>query len=695
MYAFADDIPLFRNTSDSPVFEVPFVDQFDSNTNRKHFTTIDANNDGNTIVRHYQESLLPGWLPDRDYEEMQYYSNASTQTADDWFITPKIHLQPGKVYAFSFNARVSFDGYTQKVEARMGRENTVEGMTTELIKVTTLASSDYKTLEGEFTVEEEGNYNFGIHIVSDPGEEYLYFDDVTVKVASAIDAPAAVESLSVTPDPEGLLRTIINCTAPSTTINGNELTSITKVEITRDDNTIATLTGIVPGQTINYTDNGPKTGYNQYTVTVYNSDGKGLRAIADPVYVGVDTPLPPEPVTFIDNGESIDIHWAEVPGKGTHGMVVRPDGITYTVIALNDSYEWQDEIAETKKLSYTYTYNTNKGGQDLKRFGIMAGNEAGYSDYACGRLVVGAPYNLPFHESFATGVSHALTWMEGDGNFSITTGDSSDSDAGSIGCMARYDGEQTSLNLGKINFRQALHPVLTFKYMMSGEEDNLTVKIAQKDGTHTEVKNVTGATEDWTEVTVDLADFCGAGYIIPKFQFTGTHGEYIFIDDINIADLYDYDLAIDITSQQEAMAGSEAAVSATVSNVGLTPVRGYTVILYVDDKEAATADGALLTCGESKQHEFSIAVNGKDGEFVDIVAVLICDYDLNTSNNRASAPVMITADPAGITAMPSAASPQDVYTLDGRLVKKGATSLSGLSNGVYVINGRKIIIKRK
>ena len=35
----------------------------------------------------------------------------------------------------------------------------------------------------------------------------------------------------------------------------------------------------------------------------------------------------------------------------------------------------------------------------------------------------------------------------------------------------------------------------------------------------------------------------------------------------------------------------------------------------------------------------------------------------------------------------------DVYDLNGRKVLDKATSLDGLSNGVYIVNGKKVVIK--
>jgi len=33
----------------------------------------------------------------------------------------------------------------------------------------------------------------------------------------------------------------------------------------------------------------------------------------------------------------------------------------------------------------------------------------------------------------------------------------------------------------------------------------------------------------------------------------------------------------------------------------------------------------------------------------------------------------------------------DVYSMDGRLVRKQATDLNGLPHGIYVVNGKKIV----
>ena len=45
----------------------------------------------------------------------------------------------------------------------------------------------------------------------------------------------------------------------------------------------------------------------------------------------------------------------------------------------------------------------------------------------------------------------------------------------------------------------------------------------------------------------------------------------------------------------------------------------------------------------------------------------------------------------GIDGVNAEFAPSDVYSIDGRIVKKNATTLDGLKPGVYVVNGRKVV----
>ena len=48
----------------------------------------------------------------------------------------------------------------------------------------------------------------------------------------------------------------------------------------------------------------------------------------------------------------------------------------------------------------------------------------------------------------------------------------------------------------------------------------------------------------------------------------------------------------------------------------------------------------------------------------------------------------------GIDGVNAGFAPADVYSIDGRIVKKNATTLDGLKPGVYVVNGRKVVVEK-
>jgi hypothetical protein len=53
----------------------------------------------------------------------------------------------------------------------------------------------------------------------------------------------------------------------------------------------------------------------------------------------------------------------------------------------------------------------------------------------------------------------------------------------------------------------------------------------------------------------------------------------------------------------------------------------------------------------------------------------------------------LTCSTTGIDTIAGQEEPADVYTTDGRLVRRQATSLSGLKKGIYVVNGKKMVVR--
>lgn len=154
---------------------------------------------------------------------------------------------------------------------------------------------------------------------------------------SADTAPAKVDNLTVTPAEGGLLSATISWANPTLMANGDVLASLTKVEVMRGDELVATLTeGIEPGTQSSYTDTTvPQSGEYRYTVRAYNEVGASADRFTD-VYVGHDLLKAPDVVVaaFYDSKTNI-VAWTEVT-EGQHGGYVDLETVVYDVIRLND-----------------------------------------------------------------------------------------------------------------------------------------------------------------------------------------------------------------------------------------------------------------------------------------------------------------------------------------------------------------------
>lgn len=414
-----------------------------------------------------------------------------------------------------------------------------------------------------------------------------------------------------------------------------------------------------------------------------------LAAFAD------DVPLPPASFRAADGGDRYTFSWSKVGRTGVNGQSVNPDNVTYVLEALNENYEPQRVLQSDNKLNYTLFYPVENGEQDIMRFRLYARNAAGRSDYVYTRVVTGAPYNLPFRESFATGATRGLCWQEGDGTFGVTKEESADGDAGCLVCIPASDGSASSFNFGKIILQHSMNPRLSFRMYGLAEGETLAVKIARPDGQEGTIFTVKGPVDDWTLYTVDLKGAMNQKYIIPKFQLGEGNEEAILLDDIKVEDPYTADLAV-LVKPQESAAGN-ATVKVFAENVGLTECEEAAVAVYLDGVPVKTLKVEKLPAGETAEFEVTVPVG--DSEPKEVKAVVEWAFDLNPYNDIATAQIVVEEMPdaepnqgAGVDAVAGDDAVNSVYTIDGR--KLNVNDITELTPGLYIINGKKIIVRR-
>ncbi len=100
----------------------------------------------------------------------------------------------------------------------------------------------------------------------------------------------------------------------------------------------------------------------------------------------------------------------------------------------------------------------------------------------------------------------------------------------------------------------------------------------------------------------------------------------------------------------------------------------------LDEDESVLTKKPIVTTSATKDSpvgEYDIVVSGGEAK----------NYDLKYQNG-----VLTIIESTGIATI-SVTNPVDVYNVQGRMVRSKATTLEGLPNGVYIINGKKVVLK--
>ena len=99
-----------------------------------------------------------------------------------------------------------------------------------------------------------------------------------------------------------------------------------------------------------------------------------------------------------------------------------------------------------------------------------------------------------------------------------------------------------------------------------------------------------------------------------------------------------------------------------------------------------------LTVDQPGEHVITIGDLSKVEGVHDVYMVYTCGdganvKDIYLDDQEEDTPTAVTT----ITAVKAVNN--NVYTIDGRLVRKNASSLEGLASGLYIFNGQKYIVK--
>ena len=621
-----------------PPYSANFMDENEGAAKFDQFTILDNNGDGRTWTL-YGSGATGG-------ARVQYNSSMAM---DDYLVTPPIKLEGGKKYLFMVDARANGSTFPETFEVVMGQTLTPEGlMDYTIIPATVLTNSSYETYEGVLEPETTGTYFVAIHGISDADMFYLYCNNIVI-TTSTTPAKPEIEAFA---DENGALKATINVTAPSVDRGGDALTSLTKVEVSRDGALIKTFENPAPGAALTFEDAEAKNGNNTYTAVAYNADGAGSEASVT-VFVGFKLPAAPQNITMTEVGNTgeVNLSWDAVT-TDVDGKALPEGAITYNTYTVEDGY-WVPAVEGQAETTWNYQALTDPSEQDFVNIGVAATNQAGRSDISQAPFIpVGAPYT-EFEESFDDGgISHI--WGTGtianEGSASLFDDDSfngqtdADGTNGYAGFKGQYLDSSSRLFTGKISLEGETAPVLTFQsYTIVGESGEASINelhvnvIDCATRLTTEVLNTTvaeiGAEEGWHQASVSLIPFIGKTIQVEFIAVTKMY-VYTFFDAVKIGTPLDNDLALSkISAPAKVATGADYQVEVSVKNLGALTQTAYTVDLYANGEKVASKEGVEIAAQDEKTFTFDFNMSAIATEAVTYKAEVVFAADEKPANN--------------------------------------------------------------
>lgn len=581
----------------------PFTDSFDSAEKWDLYTVENIDNDAGKWGYSEKNGCI--------YIECSY----SGKSFNDWVFTPSVKVEAGKNYIFSFNAKCNGEKYPEEISAYVGSEAKSSAMTTEIIPTTTIGSTSFVPVTGVYHAETTGIVYFGLHATTSNSTAWkLFVDDLSISAGIELNAPAAPANVTATPDPTGLTQATLKFNAPSIDVKGNQLESIDKITVKRNNALIATLDA-TPGQAVEYVDKnedgGIVTGINTYVVTAENGAGAGTPATVS-CFIGFEEPAQVTGVNVTPGSDynKIDISWNPVTAD-VNGHPIPAARIEYIVTRVAGNRK--EVVYRGSDLSYTDQACEPGSKQTFVYYGVQAVTsdniDTEQGEYGTSALLpVGTPDSSPWIESFAdaypghamgTSSDDSAQWLLVDDN-TVQNLKSIDTDGGMAVMTSDADnptGKFATLMTGRISIQSLDRPYLTFYYY--GYESENTIDVVIDDGTGVKTLQTVNIsdTEKWGRKAIDLSAYKGKDIRI-GFRGTIKDNPVIAIDLISIDNINDNDLrAIDITAPQRVNPDEDFNLSISYRNYGLNKAKGYNVSVYINDELVNTMAGPELEPG--------------------------------------------------------------------------------------------------
>lgn len=648
-------------------YPLPFETQFNTYTvlDDYGYTIVDANGDGKC------------WMM-RGFAAGVFLAYNSSMDADDWLITPPVKLESGKVYPFSIVTHAESRYDVETIEVKAGRGVTPEDMTIQVVAPTDVYAlqSNPVTLNGVIVPDADGDYNVGVHGIS---EKYKYWLTVlSLYVGEGLDAaaPDVATELAIVPEATGLPSVSGSFRLPSKTVVGETLTGTVEAEVKCGDRLVATLSG-APGSVVTFDDNLPAKGSYTYTVTAKSGQFAGSY-ISSTVYVGPYAASAPSSANVVETAEAgmVTVSWGPVT-TDVNGNTLDAANVTYMVYSID----------EDKNL--TPVFDTNISGNEVTfkamedvttqqfiQYAVKAFNRDAESETAATTpmIPVGEGYAIPITYSGSAELTYQLmnTSAQGRGFWDVYSPDNLDDGPEPVasfdyfGCYAGSSEAYGDLTTGKINLVSALRPELSFyTYTLNETDENFVEAFVIVDGETVKLGRALHSEMQpgkWTKVRYSLLPYVGKNIQVMIRAVAKTMA-YTLVDEITVKETPDKDLAaLRIEAPEKVNAGEKFHINVTVANQGCETASDFEVNLYRDGDLLDTRNISSLEAEGNLLVEFNDMLSYFDAEPQALYsAEVVFDGDKDSTNDATDEVAVLRA----VSELPAVTDLAGEITADG------------------------------
>jgi len=501
-------------------------------------------------------------------------------------------------------------------------------------------------------------------------------------------APLAVESLVVTPAPDGGSSAHLSWTNPKRTFGGDPIKIISKVEVKRDGDVVANVSDATPGSKSEVTDvlPSPAGAFHTYTVTAYTSAGAGLPTETD-VFVGADIPAKVDGIAIERLGANAAVvRWNPVTA-GANGGWTDVATMTYNVTRMPDNVPVATGISAT---SYTESGVEVSGSYTYR---IVASNSAGTSEVAESEaIVLGPKIECPITEEFSEDTFENWTVVDSNGDdnkwtcFNLAWAKAT----GAYFMATPKEGDDWLVSR-PVSFDGSSSYKITFTYIASG---NHTVDVALLDEyvLDTPVAEV-GSVEFGSGWELATKSFVfpieeSGEYNLAFHEVSSSGSGYLLIDRMVIEKLADHNLAaVALSGSKTPNSGNTYIYSVMVENRGSEPAADFRVELIdqTDRVVGSTQVAESVGTGDSKNVAVSFVADEQVTELRGRVAYAADQIEADNCTPPMGITIMPPGTPEaveiGVSAGTTREHPFNLYRKYGAVLEIYTADEIGLERG--------------